>query len=442
MSAAPNPAPAPAPTATITQAALESAVQAAVAAALAANAPAAPSTTFAKSPARAFNDVVDFTTKAGAEVYARAVESLPTKFTFTEPNIPVLIDELTTRTANAAWAHLFDIPVQNGSKNLLTQYGQLTWKECHDHVATYIHNQTRQAQNNYLLFECLRNTLDSSSKDKLAQESSKYLHGTEYDGVSYLYSILSKAEASSRATASAIRKQLSKLPEYMKDTAQDNVSAFNQHVRKQNNRLVGLGQESTDLIDHMLEAYRTIRDEEFKTFISHVKNEYEMGRRNLTLDELVEETESKYNILVTRGEWKERTSEQEEIIALRAQVDSLRKRNNSSGTKQKDNKKTSKKKKGGNDKTGKKGTAKYTGKSAWRNEAPKSGELTTKTRDGKQWHYCRHHKWNLTHLSKDCKVLQAKSSGDKKEEEKPTADPISAAMASVGVEDVEDDHQE
>ena len=128
----------------------------------------------------------------------------------------------------------------------LFEYGQLTWADCHYHVATYIHQQTRQVQSNYLLFECLRNTFNSSSKDKLAQENSKYLHGSENDGVSYLYTILSKAEASSRSTASAIGKQLSQLSAYMSETAKDNVSTFNQSVRKQNNRLVGLGQESTD----------------------------------------------------------------------------------------------------------------------------------------------------------------------------------------------------
>ena len=438
MSAAPNPAPAPA--GTITQATLEAAF-AAVAATLN-NAPAPANTPFAKSPAQSITDVIDFNTQNGAAVFTASTQALPTTFTFAEPDIPVLVDQLTTRAATAAWNELFVIPTTNGNKNLLTQYGQLTWKECHDHVATYINGQTRKVQNNFMLFECLRHTLDTASKDKLAQDASKYLQGTEYDGVSYLFTILSKAEASSRATASAIRKKLSKLPEYMKTTAQDNVSAFNEHVRKQHNRLVGLGQDSTDLIDHMLEAYRTIKDEEFKNFISHIQNEYEMGRRTLTLDELLTETDSKYNILITREEWKERTSDQEEIIALRAQIDSLKRKGTASGGNKKKSEKKDSDKKKKNDKSGKKGAIKYSGKQAWRNEAPKSGEPNTKTHEGKQWKYCRHHKWNLSHLTKDCQALHGKATGSQKDGDQPTADPISAAMANIGVEDIEDVQQE
>ena len=422
----------------ITQEALQAAVAAALAHA-AANAPppapaAQPAVTFALSPAQAFDDVINFRTPAGADVYARGTASLPTKFTFDEPNIPILINQLTTRTAECNWEELFDIPTDNGNKNLLTQYGQITRENCYNHVATYITGQTRRVQNNYMLFECLTNSLDSDSNDKLSQVDTKYRHGTRYDGVSCLHTILTKAEASSRATASAIRKQLSKLSEYMKETAKDNVSKFNEYVRKQNRRLTGLGQESTDLIDNMLEAYRSIRDEEFKNFISHIKNEYEMGRRNLTLDELLNETESKYNILMTRGEWKERTSDQEEIIALRAQIDTLKKKNSGGG-----NKKNEQSGKKGNDTKKKKGVKKYTGKEAWRNDPPKRGEPNTKTIDGKEWMYCRYHKWNLSHLTKGCKVLHGSNAEEtKKDKETPTANAISAAMADVGVQDVHD----
>jgi len=433
--------------ANISQAALEAAVNGAVAAALANFAPPAPpapaappAVPFATSPAQAFDDVIDFRTKSGAEVYARATASLKTTFTFEEPNIPILIGQLTTRSVECNWSELFDIPATGGNKNLLTQFGQLTRDDCYNHVATYINGQTRRVQNNYMLFECLRNMLDDISQDKLSQVDTKYRHNNKYDGVTYLHTILTKAEASSRATASAIRKQLSKLTEYMGDKAKDNVSTFNEYVRKQNNRLTGLGQESTDLIDNMLEAYRSIRDEEFKTFISHIKNEYEMGRRNLTLDELINETESKYNILMTRGEWKERTSDQEEIIALRAQVDSLKKVKNTKKTSEKG----TTKKTGGNDKKSKakKGPRKYTGKEAWRNTPPRSGEPNTRTVDGIAYKYCRHHKWNMTHLTKECQYLQASGEkGKKKKEDTPTAEPITAAMASVGITDVTSDDE-
>ena len=80
-------------------------------------------------------------------------------------------------------------------------------------------------------------TLDTESKDCLANDEEHYQVGDEYNGVTYLHVILSTATAGLRANTGAIRKRLATLmAEYMQDIAKDEIPVFNNYVKKQKKR--------------------------------------------------------------------------------------------------------------------------------------------------------------------------------------------------------------
>ena len=117
------------------------------------------------------------------------------------------------------------------------------------------------------------------------------------------------------------------------------------------------------------------------------------------------------------------TKEQEEIIALRAELEKGgSKPSNKPGSKPK----SSKQKKTKRDSEGRpifKGTYK------WKGEAPKRGEPTTKEVDEEKYYWCPHHKYWTLHKPEECRL-------------KDNQRDITAAMAEVGVEDFFDSSED
>jgi hypothetical protein len=114
----------------------------------------------------------------------------------------------------------------------------------------------------------------------------------------------------------------------------------------------------------------------------------------------MEEVENYYKDRLRSGEWMKLDEDQETILALKAQL----------GNKQikgGEPKKREKKIKKGKDKENQPPT-----KPAWKSVAPKSGEATTKERDGKTFNWCIHHKEWYVHSSQECR----KKDGNKDDE--------------------------
>ncbi len=122
-------------------------------------------------------------------------------------------------------------------------------------------------------------------------------------------------------------------------------------------------------------------------------------------------------------QWCQRTTEEETIIALKAQIKSLisnQKKSDTNGksvTARKDQKKTNKKGKG-------KGKFKPEDKPAWMRTPPKDGDKHSKTVEGKKYHWCPDHESRTRQKPSECKGMgftktQAKKDSDKVSDSKP-----------------------
>ena len=104
----------------------------------------------------------------------------------------------------------------------------------------------------------LNRTLDATSKSVLAQDESMYLYQDRYDGVAYLKLILTKVAADSRATAAAIRAELSRLDSHIVNESKEDIVSFNSYVKEQIRGLKSLGGEYSDLLESLFDAYLSV----------------------------------------------------------------------------------------------------------------------------------------------------------------------------------------
>ena len=125
----------------------------------------------------------------------------------------------------------------------------------------------------------------------------------------------------------------------------DNITEFNQWVRKQMGRLHAREQEAVDLLYYLWKAYKAAPDDEFVVYIKDLKSQCDDGRATFTAGDLMVRTENKYEarLLDEENTWGKPTEEQEKIVAMTAEINSLKKEQRSTTTKKDKDKAATKK---------------------------------------------------------------------------------------------------
>ena len=128
-------------------------------------------------------------------------------------------------------------------------------------------------------------------------------------------------------------------------TLQGNIMEFNQWVRKQTGRLHAREQEAVDLLYYLWKAYKAAPDEDFVTYIKDLKSQCDDGRTTFTAEDPMVRAENKYEarLLDIDNVWGKPTEEQEKIVAMSTEINSLKKeRTSASGKTNKPKEKTKK----------------------------------------------------------------------------------------------------
>jgi hypothetical protein len=175
------------------------------------------------------------------------------------------------------------------------------------------------------------------------------------------------------------------------------VEAFNQYVKAQVQSLSARGETSNDLLINLFKGYKAANDVEFAGFIRRKENSYEEGE-DVDTANLMSSSLNKYKARKLVNKWAAPTREQEQILALTAQVQELTstKAKPNSGALTGDPKR----------KTPTKGQK--DNKWAWKDILPKDEELTTKDFNGKTYHVnCQFHpnQW-VYHSPAECKTAE------------------------------------
>ena len=384
--------------------ALQATVTAAATAAAGTQAATAP--VFYVAPASATgNTFLDLASSHGAKHFKVASEplnSLPFDFK-DDSDLQLFLDLVLIKSQHWGWTSLFCIPVLDPvtsvSKtwNLLDHYGVVPLASVRDHAMTYYSTPSKQAQDSVMMYHCLLGSLSVGFLKIITAELLSYhlpalvaIDGPFPSGPLLLKVIISRAHVDSRATVSFLRNSLSVLDDKMVEL-DSNVVEFNTYVRAQVQALYHRHQKTSDLMVNLLKGYKKATDVEFQDLIRRLENDYEEGR-DVTVESLMVATDMKYRTRVLNKRWSAPTKEQEQILALTAQVEHL-----------KDSKvpRTTKPPK---IPLLKQPRPKTPNKWAWKDVLPKQGEPTTKLFEGTQYHVnCPFHKnqW-VAHPVEEC----------------------------------------
>jgi hypothetical protein len=189
---------------------------------------------------------IDYGTKAGKKVFEEAIKAVKDEFDGTSNKVTILQEQLEGKCTDFGWSNndtsdIINIPPDllnpGDTVNLLQGYSQLTMAMITAWAMVFVVNQnTRRAQNNYNMYRCLINSLDSSTQTIMALEKEKYTIQGQVIAALFYKVLISKAEVDTQATIALTRTALTKLDQKMLDL-HSNVKDFNkcerlQYVRK------------------------------------------------------------------------------------------------------------------------------------------------------------------------------------------------------------------
>ena len=86
-------------------------------------------------------------------------------------------------------------------------------------------------------------------------------------------------------------------------------------------------QEAVDLLYYLWKAYKAAPDDEFMVYIKDLKSQCDDGRATFTAEDLMVRAENKYEarLLDEENTWGKPTEDQEKIVAMTAEINSLKK---------------------------------------------------------------------------------------------------------------------
>jgi hypothetical protein len=278
---------------------------------------------------------LNLATSTGAKLFKVGAEPLSRSFDFVDPSdLQVFLDLLKTKSKVQGWSRIFTVPVKvdgvTTDHSLLHNYGVIPLQSVALDAATYVNAQSKVAQDSFMLFQCIFGSLRTEFLKLVTTEALLYHIVDTRDpqeppipcGALLLKIIIMKAHVDTRVTVSFIRTALSSHDTKMMALDSD-ISKFNAYVKTQVIGLEARGETTTDLIVNVFKGYETAQDSEFALFIKRKKDAYDKGG-DITVTSLMDAAENKFKTRVLLKTWSAPTKEQEQILALTAQVNQLR----------------------------------------------------------------------------------------------------------------------
>ena len=406
--------------------------------ALVAAAPAPAATTavvFADTP-QSLNsdDLVDYSTKKGESIYKEGSKALEDKaltegFGMTPGQTVVFIEALTRRATAMGWnTGAMQITSHNNADgqaiDVIKCYGQIdeaTLKRSCERFckAGEADAESRAKQNNTMMASCLSQSLTADATARLLIVRHKYT----FDGVEYaplmLKTIMGLATIDSVATTQSLRDNLHALGTFSA-TVNGDITKIHKEFDSNYQQLLARGATLDDPIGVLFDAYRVVPCYNFTSYMKRKKEDYlDGGITSLTHETLMSMATRTADRLILTGEWGAKSPDDEKIMAMAAEIHTLKgqlKTDKKLGDKLKEggkktkkgDSKTKNKKKGGD-------KAKQKADEEWKKVPPKDGDKKSKEVGKFTYHWCVHHMAWCMHLPADCRLGK-----ERKEEQKKT----------------------
>ena len=248
----------------------------------------------------------------------------------------------------------------------------------------------------------------SSWTPSMISKMSKYLENHDKDGVVLLYCFIKHFAGATKENIIDAYQQLTESKTQLALYKND-VSAFTNAIRIPTRQLANCQEEPT--FQHFLNVYHGIMDcpnEEFRLFANGLYREYRTDgpASKYSMLELLDKLDAEYERIAALGRWSKEKPQDSEIIALTAELSTLKILLANLATK---------------------ATTPVIPKTGGKPKSiPKEGEKETATVDGVLWHYCRtcfggKGTWNKTHTTEKHVVGAGKGyKGGLKDKDPPT----------------------
>ncbi len=400
--------------------------------------------TFSLTPGQHSSNVpLDFAKSDDIKLYKAGSKELGLKVTGRPAQLRLLKKTIQDRATEMGWTDsILKVPTSEDPNapryNVITHHGQLSFDQLRNHANnTIVNKSTRAAQDNVMMYMSLSSSMTEGCSKHLLPDKAKNEIGDTAIATMFFKTLVGKGEAQTVATTSNIRKSLATLVSHIKTINYD-IVVFHEHVNGLLQDLNGYGQDDVpDLTVHLFDSYLVVPDKLFKEMIGKKHTDFLMGISIIDHEELMTFATTAFN--VRKGDlsvpWLQKSEEQQQIEALNAELDSLRK---NQANKSKSQKKATKPIGGGKKRDEDKvRNGDNNDKWAWKKVAPKEGE-TTKKMNGKTYNWCIYHKaWTL-HTSEECK----KKPKEEQEIEANEADVEDHDDEDSNAEDDDDDVQD
>ena len=374
----------------------------------------APPAAFALGPGRS-HTVLDYddpnTGATATKLYNKAIVPLEEKFDGEADNLAVFLASVRDRARRFNWHRLIMVPIDDGTtRNLLTHYGQVSLENTRAHAMTYVITPTRDAQDNDMFYYFWADSLTNDFRTTVLLYADVYSVTNVPVASSLLKQIIILTRVDNPASTMHIQEMLIESKSKLL-VLKGNITEFNQWVRKQMGRLHAREQEAMDLLYYLSKAYKAAPDDEFVVYIKDLKSQCDDGCATFTAEDLMVCAKNKYEarLLDEENAWGKK------IVAMTAEINSLKKERRGMTTK-KDKEKAAAKKPAAKKTPAKKmkdQKKKTNDKWAWKGKPPKetdSKENNTfvTTFESKKYYWCKNHNngagmWTLHHPN-DCEV--------------------------------------
>jgi hypothetical protein len=409
--------------------------------------PAAP-VIFAATPVMVrHEDLIDYKAKAGVMIYEEGYAALTSTFDMKSSGTVVYITELQAKCTKMGWStgtqqitHF--VNADSATINVINQYGQLDIALLRTKCESFCKAggaqfEKRARQNNTMMGECILATLTPAARIRLLPFCRKYkINDVVYAPLLHK-KVMALATIDSVATTKTLRANLQELPTYCASVKGD-IEMVHSYFDSNYSQIIAHGATVNDPVDILFSAYAAVPCHNFRTYIRRKHDLYTNGSLTITHEELIPIATNKFNLLKQEGSWGAKSANEEQIIAMQAELSALKgqfalgpnlKKAACKGHGKNDKGQDGKREKKGQNKKNTSNRRAQKQDEAWKKITPKSGKPKEKEVRGKKFYWCHHHMAWGVHKPADCRVGQAqKDNKDAHQKKKVTAQ---AALATV-----------
>ena len=373
--------------------------------------------------------ILDYASKDHKAIYDKAILPFSITFDGAISNVRIFQDNLCQRSKDFTWANITSIPDSKGTdRDIFLKYGCVTIADITTHAGTWVKNDGRASQNNQMLVKLITESISPKVRKRIGNNEDAFTVEGVRIGTLMFKLIMNKTIIDTRATAAAFRRDLSNLDIFMA-TCNSNIELFNEHVNTAVEGLKARDERVDDLMTHLFKGYKIANDIKFVAYIELQETQYMQGS-DLSTDLLMTQALNDYNTKIISNTWGAPSDEQRQIVALSAELKTIKDNNIELSRSMLDKLKRTKDRRSQQQ------------DEPWRTLRGTGPDSMVK--DGTTMHWCTYHKrWNL-HKTSDCKAKN-RSNGRQRSPSTPapspsTTTPVSyaatfaATMASINEE--------